>query len=546
MSGQGIGMFCCHGRRIFGRLDTRSVREGNVCAMGDEGPYTLAPDAPQTAGDERDLSFQARPTIQNARFLMGHLGNRTRQRNGSAEPFLVCESGGSVSHPRRSFCCVVNGNEARTMDTTTDMKMLAEMPLERLEEEISSFAGRLASSTATWLCWIAAYDAREGWAGWHAKSCAHWLNWRCGVSIRTAREHVRVARALEHFPLIRQTFLVGEISYSKVRAITRVAIPENEDYLVQLALDGTASQVERVCGGMRRRDRHEEEDAKNAIDNRYVKYVNNSDGTATITITAPVAQAKQAHTAILDRADAHVTQETGSGATRGDTIARLGGMPRVRAEIACAQLDGTIAATEMPTTDLLLIVDHDLFDSDAPDDAECTFDHERVAPLVAKRLACDARLQLAVEDAVGDALGIGRASRIVPRHVRRAMERRDKNMCRFPGCDATRRLHAHHVIHWLDGGPTELDNLVSLCHFHHQAVHEGGWNIESTQPGVFQFTDPTGFDHRVPQLNIKSARALPKTENGSAEPLAASGERADITFVTDVILGNTELRVLQS
>ena len=126
------------------------------------------------------------------------------------------------------------------------------------------------------------------------------------------------------------------------------------------------------------------------------------------------------------------------------------------------------------------------------------------------------------------------------------MARRDKNMCRFPGCDATRRLHAHHVIHWLDGGPTELDNLVSLCHFHHHAVHEGGWNIESMQPGLFRFTDPSGFEHRVPQLNIKRARVLPKTENGSAEPLAASGERADITFVTDVILGNTDLRLVQS
>ena len=427
------------------------------------------------------------------------------------------------------------------MDTTTDLTLLAEMPLERLEEEISSFAGRLASSTAMWLCWIAAYDAREGWAGWHAKSCAHWLNWRCGVDPRTAREHVRVARALEGFPLIRQMFLDGEISYSKVRAITRVAIPENEDYLVRLARDGTASQVERVCAGIRRRNRNEEEDAKNAIENQHVKYSNNGDGTATISITVPIVQAKRAHGAILDRADAHISERSAAGATRTETIERLGGAARIRAETACAVLDGTIQTAEMPATDMLLVVD-----LDEADNGDCTFDHERIAPIVAKRLACDARLQLAVEDAVGDALGIGRASRIVPRRIRRAMARRDKNMCRFPGCDATRRLHAHHVIHWLDGGPTELDNLVSLCHFHHHAVHEGGWNIESMQPGLFRFTDPSGFEHRVPQLNIKRARVLPKTENGSAEPLAASGERADITFVTDVILGNTDLRLVQS
>ncbi len=431
------------------------------------------------------------------------------------------------------------------MDTTTDMQLLAEMPLERLEAEISSFAGRLASAMAMWLCWIAAYDAREGWAGWQAKSCAHWLNWRCGVAPRTAREHVRVARALEEFPSIRQAFLDGEISYSKVRAITRVVIPENEDYLVQLSLDGTASQVERVCGAMRRRDRDEEEDAKNAIADQHVKYVNNCDGTATITITAPIAQVKQAHVAILDRADAQIAEATTIDTTRTEAIERLGGLARIRTETACAVLDGTLTATEMPATDMLLIVDPAV-DDDQTDDAECTFDHERVPPIVAKRMACDARLQVAVEDAVGDALGIGRASRIVPRRIRRAMARRDKNMCRFPGCEATRRLHAHHVIHWLDGGPTELDNLVSLCHFHHHSVHEGGWNIESNHPGVFEFIDPAGFEHKVPQLNIKSARVMPTVENGPAEPLAASGERADIPFVTEVILGNTDLRLARS
>jgi hypothetical protein len=112
------------------------------------------------------------------------------------------------------------------MDTTTDIKMLATaMPLERLEEEISSFAGRLASSTAMW-CFQSEPRANT-----------------CGSP--------------EPFPLIRATFLDGEISYSKVRAITRVAIPENEDYLVQLALDGTASQLERVCAGLRRKDRND-------------------------------------------------------------------------------------------------------------------------------------------------------------------------------------------------------------------------------------------------------------------------------------------------
>lgn len=469
-------------------------------------------------------------------------------KNGSAEPLCGLLYLSGECHTPWLVFVVFSTETEPSMTTTTDLlttdaHALDELPMERLETEISSFAGRLASATAMWLCWIAAYDRRRGWEGWQAKSCSHWLNWRCGVSMRTAREHVRVARALDEFEVIRRTFLAGEISYSKVRAITRVVIPENEADLIAIALDGTASQVERLCAGMRRNDREEGDDAKNAIDNQHTKMVNNGDGTATIMITAPVAEAKQAYAAMLAHADGRIADEQMEGTTRAETIERLGGLARIRTETACALLDGTIESTEMPATDLLFVLDVEALDADAPPDAACTLDHERLPPLVAKRLACDARLQLALDDAVGDALGIGRTSRVVPRRIRRAMARRDKNMCRFPGCEATRRLHAHHIVHWLDGGPTELDNLVSLCHFHHQSVHDGGWNVIVDAPGRFRFVDAVGVGHRVPRMDLRASGRVPELQNGSAEPLAASGERADIGFVTDVILGNTELRL---
>jgi hypothetical protein len=90
----------------------------------------------------------------------------------------------------------------------------------------------------------------------------------------------------------------------------------------------------------------------------------------------------------------------------------------------------------MPPTDMLLIVDDEVLDgtldgTHGEKDGDCTFDHQRISPLVAKRLACDARLQLAVQDAGGDALGIGRESKVVPRGIRRLLARRDKGMCRF-------------------------------------------------------------------------------------------------------------------
>ena len=142
---------------------------------------------------------------------------------------------------------------------------------------------------------FAAYDRREGWLQWDAKSCAHWLNWRCGVSLRTAREQVRVARALEHLPLLRETFMEGRISYSKVRAISRVADEFKEDELVDLALESTASQIEKVCVGIRRSNEDEDGQAKTAVDEQNVRFENNYDGTVCLIITVPTADAKQAY-----------------------------------------------------------------------------------------------------------------------------------------------------------------------------------------------------------------------------------------------------------
>ena len=99
---------------------------------------------------------------------------------------------------------------------------------------------------------IATFDDRKGWnCDGTIRSCAHWLNWKCGISLGAAREKVRVSHCLECLPLIDASFETGEISYSKVRAMTRVATPKNEDYLLMIAQYGTASHVEKVAAKYR-------------------------------------------------------------------------------------------------------------------------------------------------------------------------------------------------------------------------------------------------------------------------------------------------------
>jgi hypothetical protein len=114
-----------------------------------------------------------------------------------------------------------------------------------------------------------------------------------------------------------------------------------------------------------------------------------------------------------------------------------------------------------------------------------------IHPATALRLACDCRLQAVLEDRADHALGIGRTSRVVPRWLARQLLQRDRG-CTFPGCGATAFLHAHHIVHWLRGGPTELDNLCLLCSYHHKLVHEYGWWMVLADHGTTVWYRPSG------------------------------------------------------
>ena len=116
--------------------------------------------------------------------------------------------------------------------------------LSRLADDITEMAAHLDAGTFQLLEMIAHFDEEEGWVGVGIKSCAHWLNWKCGVSMGSAREKVRVARALQNLPKISAAFREAKVSYSKVRAMTRVATDKNEEALLVVAEGGTASHVE--------------------------------------------------------------------------------------------------------------------------------------------------------------------------------------------------------------------------------------------------------------------------------------------------------------
>ena len=158
----------------------------------------------------------------------------------TAEPDSAAQSDSAQSEPAAAKA----GGAVPTMDP-------ALMTLAGVEQELCTLAGQIAGATCRFLCLLADFDARKGWKGINVSSCAQWLSWRCGMDVRTAREHLRVARALARLPRVRDVFAAGRISYSKARAIARVGTAENEADLVAVALRAPAAHVERLTRGLR-------------------------------------------------------------------------------------------------------------------------------------------------------------------------------------------------------------------------------------------------------------------------------------------------------
>jgi Domain of unknown function (DUF222) len=126
------------------------------------------------------------------------------------------------------------------------------VPLERLEAQICELAGHLTAATCRFLVLLGDFDARRGWASWDMQSCAQWLSWKCQMTAGTAREHVRVARALRDLPVLRAEFGSGRLSFAKVRALTRIATPGTEAGLAEIAGPMTGNQLERFARAHRK------------------------------------------------------------------------------------------------------------------------------------------------------------------------------------------------------------------------------------------------------------------------------------------------------
>jgi Domain of unknown function (DUF222) len=502
-----------------------------------------------------------------------------------------------------------------------------------LEREITELTSHIHAATCRWLGLVAEYDRREGWGHWGCLSCAHWVSWQCGISLVAAREHVRVARRLEQLPLIQAAFAEGRLSYSKVRAITRVDGIVREAELLELALHATASQLDRLVRAYRgavaveqaarggRPERwltfsHDDDGAlllharlpaeegalvlaalDGARDQLAAERLGSSDAAAPLgpperrdaPAEAPTGPARieagkrqdtpaeaptgSARAAAREPQDTPAEAPTGSARTAArepqDTPAEAptGSDPATAHERRDASAEAPArSAGEARADALLLVCDsflaHGATDRTAGDryqvvvhvDDETIRDRERggrceldtgapLAPDTARRLACDAAIVPLLEHA-GKPVGVGRKTRSIPPALRRALAARDRG-CRFPGCHARRFVDAHHISHWADGGPTDLSNLVHLCHAHHRLLHEGGYTVTAGRDGALSFRGPDG--RRLPDCPTPPAgRTAGLRARRPGQPLPAvapdaclslsAGERLDLDLGVQALL----------
>ena len=364
----------------------------------------------------------------------------------------------------------------------------------RSVEDLDAAIGRLVRQMNTdsyrMLVLVRDFDDRFGWKKWSFQSCAEWLAWRAGISLSAAREKVRTAHALRGLPAIAQAFEAGRLSYSKVRALTRVAQPHDEDLLLVYALDANVASVEERCRQIRNVLPGSVHSARRAWAGR--------------SLTAW----RDEHRGVM-RFTVEVPTEDGELILRALDCAVAAGEVAMGIEPDAAAAEARGAAWRAQQADALVAVMKSYLDGGHGNEGGSTADHYQVVvhadasavkngegradlPIDSvKRLLCDCSVVVVAEDEDGTPLDVGRKHRTVSTQLRRALYARDRG-CRFPGCHRKRYLDAHHRVHWVDGGETSLENTLLLCTAHHRLLHEGVFGVVQDADGELRFVTADG------------------------------------------------------
>jgi hypothetical protein len=396
-----------------------------------------------------------------------------------------------------------------------------------LGEQIIALAGRLASAQCRWLLLVAQFDALDGASAYGLPTTTRWIAHHCGIAARTARDHLKVAHTLAAYPVLAESMGAGRISYSHVRIIAGTAGADEPDLvsdLLTLAEHGTVHQLEDVALGLRSVDRQLDDPIRpTPTAGESLSRTWDRDARRHLS-----ARLDPEHGALIDTALAAVQ----AVAPDGERLSAVEALVRM-AEITLATLADCPTPPRLPRGHeraALVLHLHATRDAvpEIPDTGVSGVDNGSREPLprapvpdrpengsrepfpsrtggslplarlqdgpgipghVLQRLTCACRIRVVIHDPEhpSNLLDLGRSQRLVSDQQYRALSIRDNGHCAHPGCESTWHLEAHHIVHWIDGGPTDMDNLILLCGAHHDAHHRGEFTITRLGHQQFRF-----------------------------------------------------------
>jgi hypothetical protein len=365
--------------------------------------------------------------------------------------------------------------------TTTTISSIATLATSELMEEAAATSRQLASLAGRIVLLAAELDRREAWREEGATSVEAWLSERCAVSPATARAWAHVGTRLSDLPALADGLCGGAVSFDQVRAVVDVARPENEQALVARASECSVRQLADMAKAAAAA-RPTSSSSNREQETRSVRF---NDACRTMTAQLPA----EAYAEVRASLEMRAKQVPSDGETRWDQrlADTLVSLVRTRRS--------TKTSDEPSAPSPYVVVAHVPLAALTDEDSELAGELEHrglIDAVVARRLACDATLVVALDDDVGHTMYEGRSRRDPTPTQRRELWRRDRH-CRFPGCRNATFVNPHHLRWWKrDRGTTDLDNLALLCEHHHGLVHSKGWQLSGDANGELTFVGPSG------------------------------------------------------
>ena len=417
------------------------------------------------------------------------------------------------------------------LDRSFEVTAVAEkMELDELREGLIAASASIAAAQARLAQAMAVFKARQGdGMGSGFLSFGQWASVDLGLSSRAATLLASVGEAVNEMPMVRAAWEAGELSTGKVTTIARVATADSEAKWCAMGLEASATQLSRIASAYRRSERDNKEDdsadvsAKDLDERCGARWSTRDDGLIELLAVLPVDEAAVVRAALESIMELNHRAKT-PAVDEGDALVpacrpTAQRMSEALAEMAARALaSGPIPIVRGEHTEVVLHIDQ-AYLSGRSGEGRCDLTNTPgISWPGARMMSCDAKVRALVRGADGKAVDLGRSQRLVSDKQRRLLTARDHG-CRFPGCSNHRYVDAHHVVHWEDGGPTNLANLILLCPRHHRLHHQGEFDITADGGGGFTFLDqwnqPIGrHRHRSPVASPRPAPGTTRARSG--------------------------------